>query len=149
MSSENEQQPYWYSAQYQGGAVNFGYIEYQGTLVASLGGRLVFTDGSWSDPVFYPAETTVQFSAWGTDGSRLTITSFIPILETNQLILAFSTAVDLHTPLPLDSLLPGDSSYREILGPPPPETTEYNFLGLSPTEPPDYPKASPSRTGEG
>lgn len=132
--SSNTQQPYWYSIQYDGESTKFGYIDQQGTTVATLGGNLVFEDGKWQEaslPYFTRTEITV--TDFGETGCQIAIFSFMGLQESDQANLVFKTKVDFTKPLPLDQLSLADSSYAVILGPPPTETTTYAVREVTPT----------------
>lgn len=134
-------QQFWYSVEVEGAPApaRFGYVQQDGTTVVSVY-ALELKDGRWQevrDPSNLP--TQLEVTNFRAGGCQLVIVSGIPILETDQLTLVFKTTVDFAQPLPLDKLSLKDSSYEVTLGPPPPETTTYAVLKVTPTTPPKPP----------
>jgi hypothetical protein len=134
MSSNSQQQPYWYSVQYDGGSTHFGYIDQQGTTVVSLGGTLVSDDGRWFDPT--GLETSLSATPFGEAGSTLVLDMTLPdgnLSPDYKLSLAFKTAVDFTQPLSLDQLSLPDSTYQVIEGLPPYMGTTAAVQEVTPT----------------
>jgi len=138
--SSNEQslvtQPFWYSVQCDGATARFGYVDQQGTPIASWAG-FEFVNGRWEE--MYPGDSTMKVAPFGEAGCKITMTfsSALVYVGYQELNLVFDTVVDFTKPLPLDQLSIKDSSYSEVVeAAVPPETSTYAVQSLTPTTAP-------------